>query len=742
LDDTPQKVKTYLPYLIALTFAAQVARAQTTVKTFVFPAGTVNASSASYKLNAMVGEDAIGQSSSASYSLRAGFLLSPADRLPDLQILNATIFPTSVRPGETTAVTFSVKNIGDVVAAGAITVKAYLSTNAVLDGTDVELATLDCGTDLGVNQSVAFPVGAQDNKVTIPLATAIQSYQVILVVDPLNVVAEKNETNNVNTNALLLDVTTSGGGGDDIIAPVFGTATRPSFVDAGGKIEIPVTDNASGVQSVKFYHKSITSKDDFVEEETTAAAGNYSVLIQASWSDDVGIECYFKAKDVAENEASSPVILLYNPVPANQSVPTLSFGGGIGDYRIFSIPYQLDDNSISEVFKDLGEYDKTKWRIVRYQGGRNVDRNAGLTKIERGQGFWFNSVEKTDVRIGSGTTVDKSQSPDFTMSFEKGYNQVGDPFIFDINWADVLAANPTVASKLSQQVLVFNSANVSLEASDNLKAWSGGFVLADDALTISVPASLGNGSARVARTVIDNLNPDLDQWIMPIQIQQGGVVNTLGGIGMHPEANVSKDIYDIITPPKFVQYVGMSSQHTDFFQPDFSRDVVNTMSSYNWKFQLESDINTTNAEIMWNNEGLKNSLAELLLYDVSQRTLVDMKQSDHYTIDPQRSHEFRFFYGSDRSSVKPDIQEIGIAWPNPVSDVVHVPYLVKEQSHIQVEVFDLMGRKVNNIVNSVQQPGYHVATWNRTSFDGSTVAPGVYIYRLNGSATIGRLIVN
>ncbi|MEJ0032172.1 MAG: hypothetical protein WDO15_18170 [Bacteroidota bacterium] len=91
----------------------------------------------------------------------------------------------------------------------------------------------------------------------------------------------------------------------------------------------------------------------------------------------------------------------------------------------------------------------------------------------------------------------------------------------------------------------------------------------------------------------------------------------------------------------------MSTEHNDFFEPKFSRDIVPTTNSYNWNFTLESSLNTPVAEISWSNSDLKSATAGLLLYDVSQRVLIDMKQSDRYSFNPQRSRSFRFFF--DRS---------------------------------------------------------------------------------------------
>lgn len=736
-------------YLVMLVSGwTSVVSAQTYInKAGAFSNGGGTSAGGGFIVKGIVGQGIVGSEvlvSPGLYKLTPGVnaAVSSSDPLaPDLVFTASDMNPATLEPGDSLTITFTIKNTGFVPVNSSITVRAYLSTNTDFEANlDTPLEPeISLGSALAVNGTVTFPSGDQVNRVLIPDNTVEKSYQVLLVIDPDNNIAEKSEFNNVVSKGLT--VQTESGSVDDTQGPLFGSLTLPGFFSDQSSISVLVTDEISGVNRVEFYHRAITSTGEFIKEDVPNGA-TATITLNAQWTDEIGINGYFIAYDNKDNFRKSNEFFVYNPVPADKAIPDLSFGGQPENYRIFSIPYDLDDNRIDEIFKSLGAYDKTLWRIVRYQGDKNVDKSAGLSKIERGQGFWFNAIDKADIKVGSGTTVNKDKSPDFAMALDKGYNQIGDPFTFDVSWADVLNANPAKSAMLSQQVLVYNSSNISLDPSDNLKAWSGGFVLADEAMTISFPASLKNGGGRIASAVITNSNPDLEEWMIPIHIQQDGVLNTLGGIGMHPDALVSKDIYDIITPPKFLKYVGMSSEHEDFFQPMFSRDIVRTTPNYNWNFQFESSAISPTAELIWNNDGLRLSGSELLLYDVNQKTIIDMKQSGRYVFDPQKSKSFRFFFGSDRNSIKPDIQDIGIAWPNPVNDIVHVPYLVKQASSIQVDVYDLMGRKVNSIVNGDHQPGYYTATWDRTAVDGSRVSPGIYLYRMNGSSTIGRLIIN
>lgn len=705
-----------------------------------FSGGAAMSTSSSYQLSVSVGNPLSGNASSASFVSATGSTTVITNPAADLIFVESAASPGSVAPGEKVTITFTVKNNGTLPVQSPIVVKAYLSDNTTFEpGVDTELSpSFTVASSLGPNLSSVFPPPGTGNQVTIPAGTTEKSYQLLLVIDPSNSIDESNKANNFAVKSVT--VSSGAGGQADTTGPSLSDIAKPASFTPGSQISITATDN-SGVQSVVLMYRKITGST-WEQQAATASNTRYSVALAQSWADEVGIEFYFTAADNLNNKTDGLHFFLYNPVPVDQPIPGLASGGGLDDYRIFSIPYDLEEDRIDEIFKTLGDYDKTKWRIVRFQGGKNVDKKDGLTKIERGQGFWFNSIDKAEIKIGAGSTVNKDETPDFSMRLEKGYNQIGNPFTFDIDWADVITANPAVSTKLAHILLTYDNVNISLNPGDVLKSWSGGFVLADEEMTISMPVALKNAAGRVASTRIENSDPDQREWRLPIHVGQGGVLNSMAGIGMHPDASGSKDIYDIITPPRFAKYVGLSTSHADFFQQDFSTDIVPTAASYTWSFRAESSINSSTAEISWENTGLAGATAELLMYDADQRTLIDMKQCGRYIFDPARSRNFRVFYGSDKKSVKPDVQECGLAWPNPVAETANIPYLVKEGSLVRIEIYDLMGRLVRTLVDGYAEAGYHVAVWDRTTSGGQRVSPGIYIYRMNGSANAGRIIAN
>lgn len=68
---------------------------------------------------------------------------------------------------------------------------------------------------------------------------------------------------------------------------------------------------------------------------------------------------------------------------------------------------------------------------------------------------------------------------------------------------------------------------------------------------------------------------------------------------------------------------------------------------------------------------------------------------------------------------------LGGSYPNPFNPSALIPYTLPEQTHVRLEVFDTLGRRVSVLVDAVQPAGEYQA-W----FDGARLASGTYLYRL------------
>jgi len=64
-------------------------------------------------------------------------------------------------------------------------------------------------------------------------------------------------------------------------------------------------------------------------------------------------------------------------------------------------------------------------------------------------------------------------------------------------------------------------------------------------------------------------------------------------------------------------------------------------------------------------------------------------------------------------------------YPNPFNPITRIQFTIVDRQSTIVKVYDLLGREVTTLVNEVKQPGTY-----SVEFDGSNLASGVYLYRL------------
>ena len=69
-------------------------------------------------------------------------------------------------------------------------------------------------------------------------------------------------------------------------------------------------------------------------------------------------------------------------------------------------------------------------------------------------------------------------------------------------------------------------------------------------------------------------------------------------------------------------------------------------------------------------------------------------------------------------------------YPNPFNPVTTLRYDLPEQTHVNITVYDMLGRKVRTILNQQQDPGYKSVIWNATNDYGKPVSAGIYLYQI------------
>ncbi len=92
--------------------------------------------------------------------------------------------------------------------------------------------------------------------------------------------------------------------------------------------------------------------------------------------------------------------------------------------------------------------------------------------------------------------------------------------------------------------------------------------------------------------------------------------------------------------------------------------------------------------------------------------------------------QFTGYLSADDEIVLPEEFALHPNFPNPFNPKTVISYDLSEAINVRLEIYDLMGRMINLLVNQNQNPGRHFVTWNANDFFGEKVSAGVYLYRL------------
>jgi hypothetical protein len=77
------------------------------------------------------------------------------------------------------------------------------------------------------------------------------------------------------------------------------------------------------------------------------------------------------------------------------------------------------------------------------------------------------------------------------------------------------------------------------------------------------------------------------------------------------------------------------------------------------------------------------------------------------------------------SQITPSIFFLSSNYPNPFNASTMIEYGLPESGPVKVEIFDILGRKIQTLVDQTQSAGYHQVIWN-----GEGMPSGTYFYRI------------
>tara|TARA_B100001079_G_C15938341_1_gene309558 strand:- start:78 stop:464 length:387 start_codon:yes stop_codon:yes gene_type:complete len=88
--------------------------------------------------------------------------------------------------------------------------------------------------------------------------------------------------------------------------------------------------------------------------------------------------------------------------------------------------------------------------------------------------------------------------------------------------------------------------------------------------------------------------------------------------------------------------------------------------------------------------------------------------------------------GYENMDLTPIPQEFALHqnYPNPFNPVTTINYDLPQQTHVNLMIYDILGREVVKLISEEIPAGYQSVIWNTRNTFGTPVSAGIYFYQI------------
>ena len=196
------------------------------------------------------------------------------------------------------------------------------------------------------------------------------------------------------------------------------------------------------------------------------------------------------------------------------------------------------------------------------------------------------------------------------------------------------------------------------------------------------------------------------------------------------EASFVITVHPVNDPPYFTELMPDSilfdsNVRDTLLLTGLASDVDNPDSSLIWSYIQSSfvlcDINgTLNSAVFWVEENLSGQDTIVLSVSDGEFTVYD---SLIVIVSPVTGVEYLMSQIPKEYSLKQN-------YPNPFNPTTTIIYGLPKLSHVDIRIYDLLGREVTTLVNDNQEAKHYKVTWDAKDRSGNSVPSGMYLYRI------------
>ena len=555
----------------------------------------------------------------------------------------------------------------------------------------------------------------------------------------------------------------------DTAAPVISAVSAnpdPANLNTDITISADIED-ASSMQSVLLYYMKGNEVSFQNSTEMSFQGNNFTGIIPANYVTGSGVLYLIYAQDEHDNESRSdgccPVIIPSGSVSTGStSGSAYQSGFPQGEWRMISVPLDLDEKNVSTVLSDFGNPGNTTWKL--YDGSES-DMSFTASFI-LGKAFWLKQLlgEKKQVTLGSGRTAGNENRKIILLP---GWNQIANPFTFPVDWTlDTDAAdNVNIRGPIKwdgEQYVGIGQTDGNPAPFNELKSWDGYFVYnvsdTSQILTMNPSGSITAGK-NTKKTLTTSILPQpvRSGWKINFRAKSGNFKDSFNYVGVAEDASEFEDRYDLPELPVIGSYVSLYFDHEyeDGTHYPFTIDYkAPGAEGAQWTMYVKTNVNNGMNLLEWTANNFPENYVMAVFDFSNNRTVITengyYKFNNSYEDFPVRlkifagTEEFVEQALEEEKSKLPEKFHLSQNYPNPFNPLTSIRFELVRQSSVTLAIYNILGERVKMlIVDQIYDTGIHEVTWDGTDNGEKSVSSGIYIYqiRLKGFVKSKKMIL-
>jgi hypothetical protein len=378
--------------------------------------------------------------------------------------------------------------------------------------------------------------------------------------------------------------------------------------------------------------------------------------------------------------------------------------------------------------------------------------NFSVDKFDPGVGIWLITKNSTTLDAGAGVSVPTDGN--FTLTLPPGWNQIGNPFAFPVNWSEVVRGASVENQLVGYQGTRNEAAGYDITRT-RLEPFEGYFVnnlsASPVAIEISPKSAIdGSEAPKTAAALFDREVLGGGEWLLQITASAGNYLDKDNYLGSLQDAEAAHDRNDLSEAPFFADFVSLYFPHEDWqdypglYTADF-RPV--SENGHAWDFRIKTTLDNTNMTLSLANLQNLPEGWEVRLLDRKSGIVLDLQRECSYSFQPtadEAIRDFRIVVGKGEFVGENDLEITGVPqqfvlqqnYPNPFNPSTVISFQLPVNSRVELVIYAITGRLIRTLVAGEKPAGYHKIAWDGTDGSGVRVSSGVYLVRMQAGAQI------